>query len=209
VATEEVDPFVDELGELLPEEAEGAKNARAERLLEFRAGRHCARKALARLGLRGAPVIKAEDRSPVWPPGFVGSITHTREAGRGFCGAAVARAGAVRAVGVDAETDDVLEKKLWRRVLTRGEIEWISARPAEEQGFLGKLVFSAKESVYKCQYTLSHEFLEFAEVELAPPGDGTFTATLLVPAAPFEVGQALSGRWVRRDGYVVTAVTLG
>jgi len=208
IVTHEVDPFLDPLSELSPEEADAARNARAERLLEFRGGRHCARVALSRLGAPGGPVLRAADRSPIWPEGVVGSITHTRDRGRGFCGAAVARASVVRAVGIDAEFDEPLEKKLWRRVLTKREAAWISARPEAEQGFLGMLVFSAKESVYKCQYTLSQEFLEFAEVELEPPGDAAFRAVLRREAAPFAAGHVFSGRYVRREGYLVTGVAL-
>src|SRR5690242_8343874 len=91
VATAELDPFVTELPE--PDSAEGQLLGRAapERQLEFRAGRHCARLAMGLLGAAG-PVLRAPDRSPVWPSGIVGSIAHTRTRNRGFCGAAVARA---------------------------------------------------------------------------------------------------------------------
>src|SRR5437667_3257012 len=59
------------------------------RRLEFAAGRQCAHEALRVLApLDGhSPIGIALDRSPVWPPGFVGSIAHTQ----GFASAAVAR----------------------------------------------------------------------------------------------------------------------
>jgi 4'-phosphopantetheinyl transferase EntD len=140
----------------------------------------------------------------------VGSITHVRRDGRGFAGAAVARADVVRSVGLDAETDEDLERPLWRRVLREEEQRWIGERPESEQGFWAKLVFSAKESVYKCQYILSHQFLEFAAVSIAPPpGDATFSASLLVDAPPLAAGTAFRGRYVRRVGYVVSGVTFG
>lgn len=208
VVTEEVELFTDVLGELLPEEAAALPHARSARILEYRAGRHCARVALARLGVTGFPVLRAPDRTPVWPEGFVGSIAHTRKEGRGWCGAAVARSGEVRSVGLDAELEGPLQPNLWERVLSSTEREWLFREPEAARGDLAKLVFSAKESTYKCLYPLSRHFLEFHDVEIALSSGGEFRATLLVEAAPFHAGQTFTGRHVRRDGLVVTAMTL-
>src|SRR5262249_55965439 len=143
VQTEEVDPSVDPLDELLPEERVLLERAVLARTMEFRAGRHCARIALSRLNVQG-PVLRAPDRSPIWPEGTVGSIAHTRRAERSFCGAAVARVGLVRALGLDVEIDAPLDAKLWKRILRPSEAAWISAEPEAEAGFWAMLVFSAK-----------------------------------------------------------------
>ena len=208
IATEEVDPFSAALSELRPEEGLGFAGA-PERFLEFRAGRHCARRALERLGVVAAPVRRAPDRSPIWPPGVVGSITHTRRTGFGFCGAAVARDSRWRSIGLDAEIDDALDERLFERVLTEVERSRIDRFPAALHGRIAKIVFSAKESVYKCQHPISGEFLGFldVEVELAE-GARRFQATLRRPAGPFATGFVFEGRYSSGGGVVATAVTL-
>jgi 4'-phosphopantetheinyl transferase EntD len=208
VITEEVDLLTDPLGELLPEERATIPRAGSARLLEFRAGRHCARAALERLGLSGSPVLRAADRAPIWPTGYVGAIAHTRAKDRGWCGAAVARASTVTALGLDAEIDEPLEHKLWERVLTPAERAFILGHPEHEQGFLAKLVFSAKECTYKCQYPRSLQFLEFADVEVTLASESaTFSAALLRSAPPWGTGQNFAGRYVRKSGVIATAVT--
>jgi 4'-phosphopantetheinyl transferase EntD len=198
-----------ELGELLPGEDTDAAAMRPERALEFRAGRHCARVAMARLGIPPAPILRAPDRSPVWPPPVTGSITHTRAEGASFCGAAVALTEHVRAVGIDVEPDVGLEEKLWRRVLTKSERAWLDTLPAADRGLAAKAVFSAKESTYKCQYVLSHQFLEFHDVEIAfEPALDRFTAVLQSGAAPFSAGHAFAGRSLRKHGLIATGVLI-
>jgi 4'-phosphopantetheinyl transferase EntD len=208
VAAEEVDLLSASIGELLPAEAVLLPKAAAPRLLEFRAGRHCARVALARLGVTGVPVLRAADRTPVWPEGVVGSIAHTRRQDRGWCGAVVARSRDVRSLGLDAELEGPLQENLWERVLSPEERAWLAARPEAERGTIAKLVFSAKESTYKCLYPVARQFLEFHEVRIALVGDAEFRATLLVDAAPFRAGETFMGRHAHRSGIVVTAVTL-
>lgn len=208
VETAEVDPYVDPLDELLPPEANILERAVPDRLLEFRAGRHCARRAMHRLGVAG-PVLRAADRSPIFPSGIVGSIAHTRRNGRGFCGAAVARTTEVRSIGLDVEVDRPLEPKLWHRILRPNEADWIASRRPEERGFWALFIFSAKESVYKCQYTLSKTFLEFRDVAIDEPrGDGEFSATLIKDAGPFQSGRSFDGRYARQSGLIATGVTL-
>src|SRR5689334_16812760 len=212
VVTVEVDLYSgDPLDELLPEEAAAIPRARGERRLEFRAGRHCARLALARLGAERAPLLPAPDRSPLWPSGFVGSITHTRarRPDRGWCAAAVTRASGTVGVGIDGEIDEPLERKLWHRILLPREQAFIEAQPKDEQGFWAKLVFSAKEATYKCQYAVTAHFLEFADVEVTVrPDELTFTAVLLRDAGSLARGHEFRGRYARRNGVVATAVVL-
>jgi 4'-phosphopantetheinyl transferase EntD len=73
-----------------------------------------------------------------------------------------------------------------------------------------RLLFSAKESVYKAWFPLTRRWLNFTEAAVTPHPDGTFTARLLVPG-PVVDGHPVDGfdgRWLTRDGLVLTAIVL-
>jgi len=91
-------------GDLLPEELGHVVRAVPKRVEEFRLGRVCARRALARLGATPAAIGVHTTRAPRWPAGTVGSITHCA----GFCAAAVGWATDILAVGIDAEPNQPL-----------------------------------------------------------------------------------------------------
>src|ERR1700731_682487 len=71
----------------------------ARRQLEFLCGRICAERALRDLGVLNSNVRRAIDRAPVWPPGVVGSISHTHE----FAAAAIGLSTKFQSLGVDSE----------------------------------------------------------------------------------------------------------
>ncbi|MGB5546088.1 MAG: hypothetical protein WBM74_05910, partial [Polyangiales bacterium] len=105
VETEEVDPHTVQGGLLKAEEAlvQGAARTRVE---QFTAGRVCSRIALGRLGVAATtPIPRGEDRAPIWPAGFIGSISHTDS----WCAAAVARSESVRSIGIDLESSAPLK----------------------------------------------------------------------------------------------------
>ena len=72
-----------------------------------------------------------------------------------------------------------------------------------------RLLFSAKESVYKAWFPLTARWLGFPDASISiSPADGTFAARLLVswpPAAGLSL-PGFTGRWLARDGLIVTAV---
>jgi hypothetical protein len=73
IETEELDPHLVE-GGLLKAEQEAVAGAAQTRIEQFTAGRVCSRIALGRLGVATTtPVLRGEDRAPIWPPGFVGT----------------------------------------------------------------------------------------------------------------------------------------
>ncbi len=148
-----------------------------------------------------------EKRAPVWPAGVVGSITHTR----GFRGAAVAWRSVVRSVGIDAEVHDALPDGVLDAVSSSSErsalAELAAGRPEVSWD---RLLFSAKESVYKTWFPLTGCWLGFEDAELEPFQDGTFRARLLVegPTVDGVVVSAFDGRWAVADGILVTAIAL-
>lgn len=135
---------------------------RARRQQEFNEGRDVAAAALAEQNCF-EPVAAASDRSPVWPTGFVGSISHSDN----FCWAAVGRSDEFRSIGID--TEPIAEQKTFQ--LLQDEIgsdaEWELGHTAgltELQTFT--VIFSAKESIYKCLYPLNPVFFGFDAVRV-------------------------------------------
>ncbi len=147
---------------LYSEEASLIGQAAPKRRREFATGRLLARKALAQLGVEGFPLLRGEDRSPIWPDGVVGSITHCK----GYCGVAVARTKAVASLGVDVEVLEPLDPELLRVVCTDGEIARLNRGSGLQPGILAKIIFSAKESVFKCVHTITRTFLDFPDCEI-------------------------------------------
>jgi 4'-phosphopantetheinyl transferase EntD len=201
VETEEVDPHSVEMG-LLKAEQEAVTGAAQTRIDQFTAGRVCSRIALGRFGVASTtPIPRGEDRAPIWPPGFVGSISHTDT----WCAAAVARHEDVRSIGIDLEPATPLKESLWRRVCTPKERDWLQELP--DPGLTGKILFSAKEAVYKCQYPITTKFLGFHAVEVEI-GDGSFRAIFQQEAGEFQPGDVMSGRYLVEEGLVATACEL-
>ncbi|HEY5658418.1 MAG TPA: 4'-phosphopantetheinyl transferase superfamily protein, partial [Myxococcota bacterium] len=74
----------------------------------------------------------------------------------------------------------------------------------------GVVLFSAKESLYKCYYPLTHRFLGFRDAEVHfDPARASFTARLRRDETPPALGaREFRGRFRVEGGHVVTAVTL-
>jgi 4'-phosphopantetheinyl transferase EntD len=189
---------------LFPAEEALVARAVAKRRREFTTVRACARAALARLGLPPAPILPGPRGAPGWPPGVVGSMTHCD----GYRGCALARGGEVRAIGLDAEPDAPLPAGVLRMISLDREREMLRDLPAG--ACWDRLLFCAKESVYKAWYPLAQRWLDFAEADVVLRPDGTFDARLLVPG-PVVDGRELdgfAGRWLAGRGLLLTAITL-
>ncbi|WP_280922828.1 4'-phosphopantetheinyl transferase superfamily protein [Streptomyces sp. MZ04] len=196
------DPF------LFPEEADVVAKAVEKRRREFATVRQCARAALAGLGVPPVPILPGPKGAPGWPEGIVGSMTHCA----GYRAAAVARSAQITSVGIDAEPAAPLsDPDVLRMVTDETERAALADLGVRHPGVpWDRLVFSAKESVYKTWFPLTGRWLGFedARVDFAP--DGTFSAALLVPG-PTVAGEEVtgfSGRWLIRDGIAVTAIVL-
>ena len=129
---------------------------------EFAAGRICARRALQELGIENFPLLICEDRRPSWPDGIAGSITHTN----GYCAAVVARKSHCGAIGLDAEVIGGVTPDLYPYICTAEEHRRLSTMDLAMGNKMAALIFSAKEAFYKCQYTLTGQFLEFQDIQL-------------------------------------------
>jgi|HubBroStandDraft_6_1064221.scaffolds.fasta_scaffold56898_3 4'-phosphopantetheinyl transferase EntD len=170
---------------IYPGEELAVARAVAKRRREFAFGRACARRAL---GLDVAIAV-GQGGAPMWPEGYAGSITHTDD----HAAAAVVRSGLI---GIDVESlahAAQIPELLATVAITEGE----RAMPAA-------LVFSAKESVYKCLYPTARKFLEFRDVELVFERD----AFRVVRADGYDA-RGVRGRFALSTTHVATVAIAG
>lgn len=191
---------------LHPVEAGGlSKEAVISRRREFAAGRACAAGLMNNVGLPSAPVAVAKDRSPVWPDGVVGSISHSRT----LAGAALAlRASGICSIGLDIEELEPLADDLIDEICIDSERRWLASQKAPH-GLLSKAIFSAKEAVYKCQYPITHETFgfEMIEIKLQIP-QCRFVARFSGNVGPFGRGDQLSGDIWFSANYIIALASV-
>ncbi|MGW6460100.1 4'-phosphopantetheinyl transferase family protein, partial [Streptomyces sp. NPDC055078] len=116
------------------------------------------------------------------------------------------------AIGIDAEPNGPLPDGVLRQVALPAEEDRLGALATGDPAVhWDRLLFSAKESVFKTWYPLTGRELDFREAELTfDPAGGTFSARLLVPG-PVVGGRSVdtfTGRWTAGNGLVVTAIAL-
>jgi len=193
--------------ELFPAEAALVEAASQQRRREFTGARACARLALARAGFAPAPIMPGPSGEPQWPAGAVGSITHCA----GYRAAAVALTGNFAAIGIDAEPHAALPGGVLRMVASESEREMLAGLSARVPGVCwDKILFSAKESVFKAWFPMTGRWLGFADAEIEIDPSGTFAARLLVPG-PVIGGRQIStygGFWSVDRAIAVTAVSV-
>jgi 4'-phosphopantetheinyl transferase EntD len=108
-----------------------------------------AKHALAKFNMYDMDLPVGNDRSPIWPLGFIGSITHVRDASEGFCAAAVARSTDFIGLGVDTEFATGLAPVAWPVILTPAELSQMRAlSPPQRQSEVLRR-WSAKEALVK------------------------------------------------------------
>lgn len=156
---------------LMPQEARAVARAVQTRRDEFTAGRAAARLAMERLGLPPQAVPAAPDRSPVWPDGLTGSISHAG----GLCAAVLSR-DPLHKLGLDIEDAAPLDADLWPLVLTPDELDRLAQAPADRRGTIAKRIFGIKEAAYKAQFPLTGAVIGFQalDVTLAPDPQADF-----------------------------------
>ena len=196
-------------GVLFPEEEKIIAHAVESRRRQYVAVRCCARACLARLGYARVPILPGVGGAPTWPAGVLGSMTHCA----GYAAAAVGPLSRISAIGIDAEPDAPLPEGVLDLVATPAERDRLAVTQLEpDSPNWDRLLFSAKEAVYKAWFPLTGEWLDHEEVEiLFDPQDGTFAALLSRHGLIVHGRQVrcLRGRWVGKQGILLTAVVLG
>ena len=168
---------------------------------EFAAGRAAARIALAQIGVDAPSIPAGPAREPVWPEGVVGSLSHDGD----YCVAAVHWSSAVRAIGIDIAAAAPLDAALIDRICTHGERRELARMSADVWACDPyKIVFSAKEAVYKCLFALSGSVFGFRAVHMRlDPARGRASVRALHSAHGARAAR-LECRFRVTPGYVVS-----
>ncbi len=191
---------------LTPQERDVVRKSAPKRVLDFAAGRACARMALAELGIHDFSLLPGPHREPLWPPGMVGSITHTK----GYTAAVVARGRELSSIGIDCEEISAVNEEVWRGICTPRELERIGGLEAAESQARAALVFAAKEAFYKLQYPLTGAWVGFEDVEIGV-GDGNTFNIIPQRELPLRAERLarVKGRYRFFERWVVAAAAIG
>ncbi|MBW8709403.1 MAG: 4'-phosphopantetheinyl transferase superfamily protein [Alphaproteobacteria bacterium] len=173
---------------LLADEEILVASAASKRHRDFAMGRTCARAALAPLGHGEAAIAIGEDGAPLWPPGILGSITHTS----GYAAAVVCEVGRFSGLGIDAEQVGGVTAKLWPRLFNAVEQAQLAGHA--DAAVAATLLFSAKEAAFKAWRLRGA--LAFRDITIDLRQD-SFTAD--------HAGRRLSGRFAV-DGAVALTI---
>lgn len=141
------------------------RNSVIKRQAEFIAGRICARSILDAYGLGGHVVAVGKHREPLWPDGFVGSITHSNH----YAAAIACPASDVLGIGIDIETviTDEARQAMMELVVSADETAYLRGNTgALSFDQLLTLVFSAKESFFKAAFPQVKAYFDFDAVQV-------------------------------------------
>ena len=160
---------------------------------EFMAGRACAHAALAALGENTDWIGQTPSGAPEWPGGVRGSITHCT----GYVAAATDSTARLEWLGIDAEVAEPMSQSAAAMVAFGPERDWITQGPLN-----GRILFSAKEAVFKAWHPVRQTKLDFADAELTFDTKAqTFTARL-----KSDPPMALHGHWIVSNGLIGTLI---
>lgn len=95
-----------------------------------------------------------------------------------------------------------------RLVAVPAEQEWLAS--AGEELHWDRVLFSAKESVYKAWFPITGAWLGFQDAELSFDRVGGFRARVLIepPVVRGRLVDGFEGRYLVRDGLVLTSVVV-
>ncbi len=110
-------------------------------------------------------------------------------------------------LGIDAEPAGGLRPGVLRRIGDLSEVATVSALMDQRpETFWDRVLFSAKESVYKAWRPLTGVGLDFHQVVVDPRPDGCFTVRFTDQLSEAARGLRWWGRWLQDEGLIVTAI---
>jgi len=140
---------------LLPEEARSIPARQPAMRRASGAARWIAHRLLADLGIKNVALPRAPSGAPVWPDGTIGSLAHDDD----MAVAAVATVGRILSLGIDVEPALPLPDDIFGIVVTAAD-----RTGAADPRLAGRILFAAKEAVYKAAYPLDREVLGYEDI---------------------------------------------
>ena len=197
----------DQYYKLLPEENAIAESfGSKKRRNEFILGRKCAHKALSRFGLESEPILRNfETREACWPNSVWGSISHSA----GFAAAAVGLKKEINGIGIDLEGfSRSLDIKISRHVCVASELEWLESLKTKEAHRALRIIFSAKESIFKCLYPRTKTYFSFKDAVVSINGEEKKFSFYILKSIPGIIKQDFPqhGRYSEIDKMLLTSV---
>lgn len=146
---------------------------------EYTSGRIIAKHLLERIGIYNFPILRGTLGEPLWPQGVTGSISHCADR----CFVAIAEKKHYKSIGIDIDSIDDLPETLIDDVCTYSEKKWIRSMKCQEKAYpYAKMIFSAKESAYKCIFPFVQDFIDFTEAEITfVIPENSFSVQLVAP----------------------------
>ena len=130
----------------------------------YRSGRICAGEVLSKLGTIEQPVLRdPQTREPLWPEGISGAITHSGK----WAAAAAGKTSDVLGIGIDLEDlERQVDSRISRHVCLPEEQKWLQECGEDflEQNL--KIIFSAKESIFKAFFPYTRTYLHFHDARI-------------------------------------------
>lgn len=143
-------------------------------------------------------IERDEERVPIWPEGFVGSVTHKGT----IVLAAVAHADDYTALGIDLERRDRTFGTHAGRVAPEG------LPPVEPESDATLITFCAKEAIYKAVYNFNRQRLRFGDIRLewTQQAENRLSARATSPTPTMTVHCAWVRDWLLAAAYPSTDV---
>lgn len=142
---------------LLPEERDFITSRALAARRASGAARHLARGLLAELGYPRGVIGRSRFGAPLWGDGIVGSLAHDDV----FAVAAVAPADRFQSLGIDIEPAEPLPDDVCSLVVSASDVAGV-----EDPHLTGRVIFAAKEAVYKAAHPLDGQILNYDDIRV-------------------------------------------
>lgn len=179
----------------LPRNLESAVHKRK---VEYLLGRLCLKTCFEAFGEKPLMVAMGEDRSPIWPESWIGSISHSR----GEIVAVLGRKTQFAGLGIDLESviadpSTALQTQICSEDSELPELK-LGLDLREEEALT--LIFSAKESLYKLIFPRYRKFFGFSAARVRLTADNNLTIELREHLnSEFPKGRVWPVQWKKID----------
>ena len=192
--------------DLLSEEEKIAESFDSpKRKAEFIMGRTVAHLALKKFKLENIPILRnLETREPCWPKSIFGSITHSGN----LAAAAAGLTDDILGVGIDLEDlSRKIDLKISRHICVDDELKCLEKLSPEQANLNLRIIFSAKESIFKCFFPISRKYLHFKDANVKIDENKSEFSFILSAARSniTNVGYSHQGFFSVKDNFLLTS----